>query len=108
MNLYDKNKIPIKVGDVFKLYHFSTGIKRERKHFMYKWVIKKETVTISNGPNIGKPREFFTLCHLHDPNDLLKEACIMIADNSVHPEIEIIQGYGEDSMPFEWRKKLVE
>jgi len=107
MNLYDKNRIPLEVGDVFKLYHFSTGRKHIRRYFMYKWVLKKEMVIITNGPNIGKPREFFTLCHLHDPKDLLKEKYILIADESIHPEMEIVQGYGENSTPFEERQKAL-
>jgi hypothetical protein len=94
--LYDKNRRPIMVGDVLKVYHFCTGFKCRRVRYMYKWVLEK----------VFYPRNsYFRIGHLQNPNDIDKESYVEIADDSIKPNIEIIQGYGDNGLPFDERKK---
>lgn len=56
----DKNRVPIRVGDVLKVFHF-TGARRKR-HFMYKQVTRTEWL----GGHAGRPKVlYFFVSHLN-------------------------------------------
>jgi hypothetical protein len=97
LNIYDKNGIPIHIGDVLKIYHFTAALRR-KKYYMYKWVIDKIKT------NAGFER--FILSHLNKPNLNYKNGYCLQADNMVHKEIEIVQGWGpKEHESFEDRKR---
>ncbi len=80
MNVYDKNRIPIHVGDVLKIFHF-IGPRRKR-YYMYKHVVSEETV--------GNGTRFFKLSHLNlDPGWWIN----LRAKDQVEETFEIVQGY---------------
>lgn len=84
MTLYDKNRRPILVGDIIKIFHFIGG--RKKKYFMYKYVYNK--YTNSNGA------VYYTLLHLgSDPAKLLTEKYFMLdEDGKILEDTEIVQG----------------
>jgi hypothetical protein len=81
--LYDRNGIPIHVGDVLKVFHFVAAVRRE-KIYMYKQVI-------------GKTNRIFRISHL----DKEKKCYWKIIDDSTLIDCEIVQGYDN----FRTRKK---
>lgn len=84
MTLYDKNRRPIKVGDVLKVYHF-TG-KRNKKHYMYKYVYEK--VTYPSGQIL------YHILHLgSNPDELLQSKYYeKDIDGTILQNYEIVQG----------------
>lgn len=56
MEVYDKKRIPMKVGDVLKVFHFTAALRR-KKYYMYKQIIGIMELR-SGGHN-------FVLSHLH-------------------------------------------
>lgn len=89
-NLYDINKIPIFVGDVLKISHYTNS--RRKKEFMYKWVIERKLVR-----NKLLFFEFFIISHLQTPNlNDSKHIYRVVIDDSIYEGCEIIQGYGVD------------
>jgi hypothetical protein len=91
--LYDKKGIPIRVGDVLKIYHFTSRIRRE-KFYMYKWVVGEYTV---NGSS------FFKINHLSRTIDL-NFIFIALKDNTIKEDWEIIQGSDAQGLSFKNRK----
>ena len=87
--VYDKNRIPIAIGDTIKIFHYIGA--RRKKHYVYKHV-----VGIKNGR--------FRLSHL-DIN--INDYFTLRIDNSVLNDFEIVQGYGEDGIRFSDRQKLI-
>lgn len=91
-SIYDKNRRPILIGDILKIFHF-TGA-RKKRYYMYKQVIGVHT--------FGEGK-FYTISHLEmdDSSYYLK------LDGEVHSEIEIVQSNGElGDIYFEDRIKL--
>jgi hypothetical protein len=84
MKATDKNGREIMPGDVLKLFHF-TGA-RNKKHFMYKFVedMSNHYLLISN-------------------LDRRKSTYLMPLDGKQHDDIEIVQGFGADGVPFDQR-----
>lgn len=61
----DKNLIPIRVGDVLKVFHFTDA--RRKKHFMYKQVLR--TQWLGGYGNVPKVLYFFVShLNLKDPS----------------------------------------
>lgn len=77
--LYDKNRRPIEVGDILKVYHF-TGARRKR-HYMYKQVMDRSTV------GRQKPVPVFNVSHLSLKHDGYCE----FIDNRILDNTEIVQ-----------------
>jgi len=82
----DKTGREILPGDTLKVFHF-TGARRKR-HYMYKYVkwCNKETMKLS---------------HLN----LKKETYSLPMNGKLLTDCEIVQGYGEDYVPFGDREK---
>ena len=81
---FDKHGREIMVGDTLKVYHF-TGAKN-KKHYMYKYVS-------------GKTNKYFVIANL----DTDKTTYRMNIDGNIHKDIEIVQGFGVDGVPFDQR-----
>lgn len=91
-SLFDKNGYEILSGDLLKIFHF-VG-KNRKKYYMYKWV---EQIV-----ELGKNKlKFFKILHLN----LKNEFYYLPLNGKQVKYIEIIQGYGENSLPFDDRKK---
>jgi hypothetical protein len=75
--VYDKHGIPILPGDTLKVYHY-TGARRQRI-YMYKWVILEH-----------EESKLLQVSHL----SLEGGYYWMRQDGHIHPDIEIVQGYG--------------
>jgi hypothetical protein len=86
---YDLNGRPILIGDTLKIYHFTDN--RKKKHFMYKWVLKKEII---------QGNLFYLISHLSHKD---RNPYNMLVDGQIYPEIEIVQGFDECGIPFEER-----
>ena len=84
MTLYDKNRRPIKVGDVVKVFHFIG--KRNKKHYMYKYIYDK--VTYPAGHTL------YHILHLgSNPDELLKSKYYeKDIDGIILEDYEIVQG----------------
>jgi len=81
--IYDQKGIPILVGDVLKIFHFSSGRGRNhRKHFMYKLVVEKVKVG-----KCGLP--FLKIQHLNAHPSFYWQSM----SNQIMRDIEIVQGY---------------
>jgi hypothetical protein len=92
-HLYDKKGRQILVGDLLKIFHFVDTAGRKR--YMYKHVIKYEPFT-------KKRHALLKLSHLGAKQDSFSyyhETC----DGSVREDIEIVQGFGMDYLPFDKR-----
>lgn len=80
----DKNRRPIRVGDILKVYHF-TGARR-KKHFMYKQVIGIKTL---GGHGDTPKSQYFVVSHLN----LLDDGIYHLRLNSgMLKDYEIVQG----------------
>ena len=90
----DKNGREIMPGDTLKIYHF-TGARRKR-HYLYKFV--KQIL-----PNNRKEKAYLDIMHL----DLSGGSYLMPLDGKLHADIEIVQGYGIDVVPFDQRAKVL-
>ena len=89
--IFDKTGRRILVGDTLKVFHFVGA--RRKHHFMYKFVegIKE----------LGKDKmPLLVLSHL----SVKPEHCYLQMDSRVHDDFEIVQGYGEDGLPFSQRE----
>lgn len=90
---YDKNRRPIRVHDVLKVFHF-IGPRRKR-YYMYKQVADiRETMS---------GRTFLVINHLEQGETPYH---LFVKDDPVFNDYEIVQGY--EGGPFEQRKKLRE
>ena len=78
------------VGDTLKIFHF-IGV-RKKKHYMYKYV--SEIVVLGE-------KEFYRILHLTPSGDYFH----MKIDGVLHDGIEIVQGFCENGLSFENRKK---
>ena len=93
MNVYDKNRIPIHVGDVLKIFHFIGP--RRKKYYMYKHVISEETV--------GNGTLFFKLSHSNlDPRGWVNWR----AKDQVEETFEIVQGYAGVRMGQSYENRI--
>ena len=92
MKTTDKNGREILAGDTLKIYHF-TGARR-RKHFMYKFV---------DGilPNNRGENTYLKILHL----DCARGSYLMALDGKSHDDIEIVQGFGAEGVPFDQRAR---
>lgn len=93
-NVYDKRGIPIRVGDVLKVFHFIGP--RKKRYYMYKHVISEETV--------GNGTRFFKLSHLN----LRDESYYHLrAKDQTEDDFEIVQGYAGvgPGLSYEDRKR---
>ncbi|MDD5006606.1 MAG: hypothetical protein PHS93_09410 [Candidatus Omnitrophica bacterium] len=79
-NIYDKNRRPIEVGDVLKIFHFTAALRREAI-YMYKQVLRK--TQLQRGSFV------FEMSHLEDQEG---SPCRMLIDDKVHDDYEIVQG----------------
>lgn len=84
MTLYDKNKRPIKVGDVLKIFNFIGA--RNKKHYKYTYVYDKVTYTAGH--------TLYHILHLvSNPDELLQSRYYMKdIDGLVLDDYEIVQG----------------
>lgn len=84
MTLYDKNRRPIKVGDVVKVSHFID--KKNKKHYMYKYIY--DIVAYLAGHTL------YHILHLgSNPNELLESRYYEKDINGlVLNNYEIVQG----------------
>lgn len=78
MMAYDKNRIPIKLGDVLKVYHFKDG--RGKRHYMYKHIV--------NFGHFSDGQKYWIVSHLDLDRD---NHYYLICDDSVYADSEIIQ-----------------
>lgn len=83
-HILDKHGRMILPGDTLKIFHF-TGPRRKR-YYMYKYVQ-------------WEVHGFFRILHLN----VRDEHFLMELDGKVHPDIEIVQGWGKDGLCFEDR-----
>jgi len=81
LDIYDKNRLPIAVGDILKVFHF-IGARRKR-HYMYKQVIGVRTFVT------GCP--YLVISHL---NLAMDEPYHERIDGRVMMDCEIVQGMG--------------
>lgn len=79
MILYDKNRRPIHVFDLLKVFHYVAA--RREKMFMY-----KQVVAVIARPNLPSLLE---ISHLQGN----KERYYLRVDGRVLPDYEIVQGY---------------
>jgi len=91
--IYDRNRVPIRVGDTLKIFHYVGA--RRKKVYMYKWV-RGETCTPSDV-------QLFIVSHLNCACDTFH----MLKDDTIHDEVEIVQGYGIDGKVFSKRKQRI-
>lgn len=83
MNLYDKQGIPIHVGDVVKVYHFTAALRR-KKHYMYKQCIE----TGMWGQKENSPEyHWLKFSHLDMSDDYYYEE----RANKIRTDFEIVQ-----------------
>jgi len=97
--ILDKHGREIKPGDVLKIWHF-IGLRR-KAHYMYKWVLREETLGKNKVP-------FLRVSHLTTGN--VEDGYWLQKDGTKHDEYEIVQGYGNGIMagnhdPFDERPK---
>lgn len=85
--IMDKNGREILTGDVLKVFHF-TGARR-KKHFMYKFVAG------------SRPNNCILISNL----DRDQSTYLMKIDGQKHDDIEIVQGFGADGVPFDQRER---
>ena len=81
--LYDKRGIPIAVGDVLKVYHFTAALRRKR-HYMY-----KQVMGTFEGNRGGK---YLKISHLNFVQDGYMERL----NGSIRQDIEIVQSIKGD------------
>jgi len=89
----DKNYRPIMIGDILKVFHFIGA--RRKKHFMYKQVVRIETLANA---------EFYRIKHLQNPENK-DDGYWMEIKKELHQNVEIIQSYTdyfEDSRKSKW------
>ncbi len=79
--LYDKNRRPIEIGDILKVFHF-VGARRKR-HFMYKQVARETTLGANKTP-------YLAVSHLDMQEGAGHEYYLQI-DGSVLLDYEIVQ-----------------
>lgn len=81
-NVYDKNRIPIEIGDILKVFHF-TGARRKR-HYMYKQALTHQTFG-------GEP--FLVVSHLNFVDAISEKdgPYVLPLDESVLSDYEIVQ-----------------
>lgn len=89
IKLYDKKRIPIKIGDMIKVFHFKG---RNRVYYMYK------QVDIRDGFLYGKHYPFT----FQDGYDLQSQC----DENGVYQNAEIIDSINSDYIDFYDRPKL--
>ncbi len=94
--ILDKTGREILPGDLLKVFHF-IGARRKR-YYMYKYV---ESIEF-HGKN---PKEFIKLNHLSSKGLVGDVHYWVMMDDKIHPEYEIVQGYGKDADHFEDRKR---
>ena len=88
--IYDKKGIPIHIGDLIKIYHFTAALRRE-KNYMYKHV--KSITEYDFGT-------MYVLDHLgEDPKTFAVRA-----EDEIVPHWEVIQGFNGGH--FSERRKL--
>ena len=96
-SIFDRRGIPICVGDVLKIHHFTAALRR-KKIYMYKWVIEK---IVSNSGC-----EMLIINHLNQTSFDYRNGYCMVCDDKIHPAIEIVQGWGPiEHLSFEERKR---
>lgn len=96
----DKNRRPLRVGDVLKVYHF-TGARR-KKHFMYKQVVRTQWI----GGYGGKPKVlYFFVSHLNLKKPTLRDdgGYWLGMNEGMQEDYEIVQSTECD---FEDRQKV--
>jgi len=89
---YDKNGIPIEIGDTLKIFHFIGG--RKKKYYMYKFVEK-----------MSECGRFLIISHLSKREGSYR----LLIDNKKLDDIEIVQGYGDvgqEYMHYEDRERM--
>lgn len=74
---YDKRGIPVREGDVLKLFHYVAAHRRE-KRFMYKQVLEANVPTSSSG-------QLLKIGHLTSPGYYWQ-----VMDGKIHSEYEIV------------------
>ena len=79
-DIYDKNGLPIRQGDIVKMFHFIGA--RGKRHYMYKQA--GETVILGK----AKPEPFMRFSHL----DLTDAYFVEILDDRKRDDFEIVQG----------------
>lgn len=92
---YDKKGIPILPGDLVKMFHFRSSLRRE-KHYMYKHVMSLKKY--DHG-------WMYLLSHLEVDYD---SSWNLKADGCIMNGMEIIQGYGTDGMLYRDRERKVD
>lgn len=80
MNLYDKKRREIHVGDILKVYHYTAAVRRERI-YMYKQVMRIVRL------NPDSEHRYFFISHL----GMDGEGYHMHLDGAVLPNVEIVQ-----------------
>lgn len=94
MRTCDKNRIPIEVGDILKVYHFTAALRRDRQ-YIYKQVVG----LIQLGKN---KTDYFEVSHL----DLNESGEYWIGlDEGVLKDYEVVQGIDKYPMHFKDRDK---
>lgn len=96
MQTCDKNMIPVQVGDVLKVFHF-TGARR-KKHYMYKHVVGLNKLGGGNGGKIPLV-DYFQVSHLGAGD----ESYHIGMNEGVMLDYEVVQG---ENPHFEDRDKL--
>lgn len=101
MRTCDKKRIPLRVGDILKVFHF-TGARR-KKHYMYKQVTRSKWM----GGYGGKPKVLmFFISHLNlKPETDRDGGYWMGLDGGVLEKYEIVQS---PDCRFEEREKVEE
>ena len=91
MNLYDKNGREIAVGDVLKVYYFTSA--RGKRYWMYKHVIGRDALPSGT--------EFLRLSHLQRAAGFYSE----VIDGRHLLDVEIVQGYGCGPQPVHFERR---
>ena len=90
--LYDKNGIELLPNDVLKVFHFVGA--RRKKHYMYKQVF--DVVDNEGGYQVMR------IEHLEKRGSYYH----LKMDGTIMNDVEIVQGYGTDHIPFYRRVRL--
>ena len=89
--IYDKNRRPIKPGDIIKVFHFIAAVRRKR-YYMYKQAL--EYGEYSRGG------AFLKMSHLSlNTSEFYQDG----AENQIRMDYEIVQSCGDD---YEDREKI--
>lgn len=91
-SIYDKRGIPILPGDTVKMFHFKEA--NGRNWYMYKYAVETQRTP--------SQKALMKFSHLN----LRGETFWMLMDGKSHPDLEVVQGYGEDGVHFLDRKRI--